>query len=134
VPHFPDGNGSTLGRCLPRPTFGGLPSLFSVFPPSHCGFIADRGRIDWMEKLTVELVPAKAHGFTARLHGIPVYGQGKTEGEAVVDLRRVLQAYITAVGIEEAASRLNPPAPQLLRWFLDPLAERVGPSEPGERA
>ncbi len=88
-----------------------------------------------MEKLTVELIPDKEEGgFTGRLPDIPVCGQGKTEGEAVVDLRRILHNYIKEVGIERAASRLNPPAPQLLRWFLDPLAERVGTAEPGKRA
>jgi predicted RNase H-like HicB family nuclease len=64
-----------------------------------------------MEKLTVELIPDKDKGgFTARLPDIPAYGEGGSEEEAIADLKEALRAYIEAFGIEDAASRLNPPA------------------------
>jgi predicted RNase H-like HicB family nuclease len=44
--------------------------------------------------LTVELIPDTEHGgYTARLPDIPVYDEGETADEAIVELKQGLQAY-----------------------------------------
>lgn len=64
-----------------------------------------------MKGLTIELIPdPEFGGFTARVPDIPAYGEGETEEEAITDLKEALGAYIDAFGLEEAISRLNPPA------------------------
>ena len=44
-------------------------------------------------------------GFTARLPGIPAYGEGETEGEAIADLKEALRGYIEAFGLDDALLR-----------------------------
>ena len=41
--------------------------------------------------------------------GIPAYGEGATEDEAIADLREALLAYIEEFGVEDATARLNQP-------------------------
>jgi hypothetical protein len=42
-----------------------------------------------MPRFTVEIIPDLEYGgFTARVPDIPAYGEGATEDEAMVDLRR----------------------------------------------
>ena len=56
-----------------------------------------------MKGMTVELIPDPDQGgFTARVPGIPAYGEGNTEDEAIADLRHALAAYIEAFGIDDA--------------------------------
>lgn len=62
-------------------------------------------------RLTVELIPdPELGGFTARVPDIPAYGEGKTEEEAIGDLKEALGAYVGAFGLAEATNRLNPPS------------------------
>ena len=64
-----------------------------------------------VKPLTVEIIPdPEQGGFTARMPDIPAYGEGKTEEEAISDLRDALRAYIEAFGVEDALARLNPPS------------------------
>jgi predicted RNase H-like HicB family nuclease len=64
-----------------------------------------------MQSLTVEIIPDREQGgFTARAPDIPAYGEGQTEDEAVADLREALAAYVEEFGMEDALSRVNPPA------------------------
>lgn len=76
-----------------------------------------------MHQLTVELIPGTEQGgFTARVPGIPAYGEGATEEEAIADLREALFAYVEEFGLEDALARVN--APSSLRpldfEFADP--------------
>lgn len=64
-----------------------------------------------MNRLTVELIPdTDLGGFTARVPDIPAYGEGETEAAAIADVKEALRAYVEAFGLEEAATRLNPPS------------------------
>jgi predicted RNase H-like HicB family nuclease len=64
-----------------------------------------------MKCLTVELIPDReVGGYTARVPDIPAYGEGRTEEEAIADLKEALSAYIEAFGLDAAASRMNPPS------------------------
>ena len=61
-------------------------------------------------QLAVELIPdATEGGFTARVPDIPAYGEGKTEDEAIADLREALRGYVEAFGLDDALQRLNSP-------------------------
>ncbi len=63
-----------------------------------------------MEHLTIELIPdPEQGGYTARVPDIPTYGEGKTEEEAISDLKEGLRTYIEAFGLDDALARLNPP-------------------------
>lgn len=63
-----------------------------------------------MERLTIELIPdAEIGGFTARIPDIPAYGEGKTEEDAINDLKEALRAYIETFGLKDALARVNPP-------------------------
>ena len=58
---------------------------------------------------SVELIPDDDNrGFTARLPDIPAYGEGKTEEEAIADLKVSLQGYIATFGLEDTLRRLSP--------------------------
>ncbi len=61
-----------------------------------------------MKRLVVELIPGPEEGgFTARVPDIPAYGEGKTEDEAVSDLKEALRAYVEAFGLDDATSRID---------------------------
>jgi len=61
-------------------------------------------------QLAVELIPdATEGGFTARVPDIPAYGEGKTEEEAIADLREALRGYVETHGLDDALLRLNLP-------------------------
>lgn len=73
--------------------------------------------------LSIELIPdAELGGFTACLPDIPAYGEGETQEAAIEDLKEALRAYIEAVGLDEALSRLRPVAEvRTLDWNLADL-------------
>ena len=53
-----------------------------------------------MNPFTVELIPdPEFGGFTAQVPGIPAYGEGETEAEAIADLKEALAAYFEAFGL-----------------------------------
>ena len=59
--------------------------------------------------LTIELIPdPEQGGFTACVPDIPAYGEGETEEQAIDDLKEALRAFIDAVGLEDALSRISP--------------------------
>ncbi len=61
--------------------------------------------------VTIELVPdLELGGFTAHVPNIPAYGEGKTEEEAIVDLKVGIQAYIDENGMEATLSCINSPS------------------------
>lgn len=60
--------------------------------------------------ITVEFIlDPELRVYTARIPYIPAYGEGKTEGEALADLREALIGYIEAFGMEDALQRLSTP-------------------------
>ena len=62
------------------------------------------------QQLAVELIPDPVEGgFTARVPDIPAYGEGKSEDEAIADLREALRGYVDTFGIDDALQRLNAP-------------------------
>lgn len=64
-----------------------------------------------MSGLTFEIIPdSEQGGFTARVPGIPAYGEGDTEEQAIADLREALAAYVEAFGIDDAMARVNSPS------------------------
>ena len=71
--------------------------------------------------MAIELIPDPDQGgFTARLPDIPAYGEGRSEEEAIADLKDSLRAYIGVFGIEGALSRLNiPMSLRRLPWNLE---------------
>jgi predicted RNase H-like HicB family nuclease len=75
--------------------------------------------------ITVELIPdPEVGGFTARIPDIPAYGEGKTEDEAIADLKEAVQAYVESFGVEDAESRLTQPASlRQLSWNLAEFAK-----------
>lgn len=67
-------------------------------------------------KLVVELIPdVEDGGYTARIADIPAYGEGKTEQQAIDDLKEAIRGYIEAFGLEDALSRISSPT---VREFL----------------
>jgi predicted RNase H-like HicB family nuclease len=74
--------------------------------------------------LTVELIPDPEHGgFTARIPDVPAYGEGRTEDEAIADLREALCGYIETFGLQDALSRVNALSEiRQLDWDLTELA------------
>lgn len=59
--------------------------------------------------LTIELIPdPEEGGYTACVPDIPAYGEGATEEEAIADLKEALRAFIDAVGLDDALSRVRP--------------------------
>lgn len=74
--------------------------------------------------ISVELIPDPEQGIiTARVPDLPAYGEGSTEEEALADLRVAIRGYIETFGLEDALSRVNPPAAlRQLNWNLADLA------------
>ena len=61
--------------------------------------------------IAVELIPDPEHGgFTARVPDVPAYGEGKTEDEAIADLREALRGYIETFGLQDALRRVSSPS------------------------
>jgi len=61
-----------------------------------------------MGKINVELIPdLELGGFTARICGLPAYGEGKTEKDALADLKEAIIAYIEAFGTKNVMSIIN---------------------------
>ena len=55
-----------------------------------------------MKQIAIELIPdKKLGGFTARIPGVPAYGEGKTENLAIADLKDAVRAYVEAFGIND---------------------------------
>jgi predicted RNase H-like HicB family nuclease len=78
-------------------------------------------RVNFM--LTVELISdPEAGGFTARLADIPAYGEGKTEDEAIADLKEAIRGYIEIFGLEDALARLSPITVRRLNLCLAELS------------
>ena len=77
-----------------------------------------------MPTIAVELIPdPDLGGFTARVPDIPAYGEGKTEDEAIADLREAIRGYIETFGLDDALARLSAPsALRQLDWDLADLA------------
>ena len=64
-----------------------------------------------LPNVTIELIPDTEHGgFTAHISDIPVYGEGVTEEEAMLDLKEGLQGYIDLYGMEETVSHIAVPS------------------------
>ncbi|MBM3754250.1 MAG: hypothetical protein FJW38_09750 [Acidobacteria bacterium] len=63
-----------------------------------------------MMRLTVERIPEPDFGgFTTRAPGIPAYGEGETEEEAMADLKEALIGYVETFGLEETMARVDSP-------------------------
>ncbi len=77
-----------------------------------------------VRRMTIELIPdLEAGGFTARLPDIPAYGEGKTEAEAIADLKEALRGYIETFGLDDARAQLSSPFDiRELDWDLNELA------------
>ncbi|MBI1812517.1 type II toxin-antitoxin system HicB family antitoxin [Candidatus Peregrinibacteria bacterium] len=57
--------------------------------------------------VAIELIPdTDMGGFTAFIPDLPALGEGKTEEEAIADLKEGIQLYIDEFGLEEALSRV----------------------------
>jgi len=73
--------------------------------------------------LTVELIVDPEYGgFTARVPDIPAYGEGKTEEEAIVDMKEAIRGYIETFGLEDALARVNSPYVRKIDLDLAELA------------
>ena len=81
-------------------------------------------KADALRKLSVELIPDPDQGgFTARIPDIPAYGEGKTEEEAIADLKEALAGYMETFGLEDALARVNAPSKIIfLNWTLEDLS------------
>lgn len=55
----------------------------------------------------VELIPDTENGgFTALVPGVPAYGEGDTEEEAIVDLKEGLALFVEEFGLQETMDRI----------------------------
>ena len=55
--------------------------------------------------VSVEYIPdTELGGYTARLPGIPAYGEGNTKEEAKADLKEAVMAYLESYGPDETLS------------------------------
>ncbi len=60
--------------------------------------------------VTVELIPdPEQGGFTAFIPDLPAIGEGKTEKEAIADLKKGIRLYVDEYGLEDALSRVAGP-------------------------
>lgn len=72
------------------------------------------------DSINVELIEDEGiGGFTAQIPGIPAYGEGDTEEEAIADLKEAVAAYVSAYGIEDALARLGSPSVRTLSISLE---------------
>ena len=73
----------------------------------------------------IELIPdPEEGGFTARIPDLPAYGEGRTEDEAIADLKEAVRGYIEAFGLDDALARISTPSEiRELDWNL---AEMTG--------
>ena len=63
-----------------------------------------------MKSFAIEIIPdEEIGGFTARIPGIPVYGEGETEDAAIANLKDGIAAYVAEFGIENALERMSVP-------------------------
>ena len=94
------------------------------FTNSHCGGTLVCVKNFSVSPLVVELIPdPEQGGYTARVPDIPAYGEGKTEEEAIADLKEALQAYVEAFGLEDATARMSRPSSlRQLDWNLAEFA------------
>jgi predicted RNase H-like HicB family nuclease len=74
--------------------------------------------------MTIELIADSEYGgFTARVPDLPAYGEGKTEEEAIADLREAVRGYTDTFGLEDATSRVSPTLEvRQVDWDLTELA------------
>ena len=73
-------------------------------------------------QLTIELIPdPQLGGYTACVAGIPAYGEGDTEEEAIADLKEALRGYIETFGLEDALSRISSPTVREIEMDLAEL-------------
>lgn len=73
--------------------------------------------------LTVELIVDPDYGgFTARVPDIPVYGEGKTEEEAIADMKEAIRGCIETFGLEDALARVSSPSVRQVDMDLAELA------------
>ncbi len=73
-----------------------------------------------MKTINIELTPDKeVGGFTAQIPGIPAYGEGETESQAITDLKEAVSAYVSAFGIEDAIAHIARPAIRSLSMSLE---------------
>ena len=57
--------------------------------------------------VAIELIPdPEMGGFTAFIPDLPAIGEGKTEEQAIADLKLAIQLYVKEFGLEEALSRI----------------------------
>jgi hypothetical protein len=55
-----------------------------------------------LPSINIELIPDhELGGFTAHILGLPVYGEGENEEEAIADLKIGVQLYIEENGLEK---------------------------------
>jgi hypothetical protein len=63
-----------------------------------------------MPRVSIELIPdPDVGGFTARVPGLPAYGEGATEGDAIEDLKEAVRGCIESFGLAHALARISPP-------------------------
>jgi len=61
--------------------------------------------------LKVELIPDPEYGgFTARVPDIPAYGEGRSEEEAIADMKEAIRGTIETFGLEDALARVSSPS------------------------
>jgi predicted RNase H-like HicB family nuclease len=78
-------------------------------PQRFCGSCSVFPYNRLMRRFTVEMIPdPEQGGYTARVPDIPAYGEGRTEEEAIADLREALRAYVETFGLEDALAHVNP--------------------------
>jgi predicted RNase H-like HicB family nuclease len=122
----PDFRPWAMGHSRPRLTR----KTPTPFPGQHWRYAQLRSMIVAMSetkpvrRMTIELIPDfEAGGFTARLPDIPAYGEGKTEAEAIADLKEALRGYIETFGLDDARAQLSSPFDiRELDWDLNELA------------
>lgn len=83
---------------------GNIYSNLIVPKPSLCYYIYV---MTALPTVAIELIPdPELGGFTAFIPELPALGEGKTEQEAIEDLKEGIALYIEEFGLEEALSRI----------------------------
>ena len=73
--------------------------------------------------LIVELILDPEYGgFTARVPDIPAYGEGRTEEDAIADMKEAIRGYIETFGLTDALARVNRPIVRQINLDLAELA------------